>query len=369
MKSINHHAHFVSLTFIASVGLALLINLPAQTASAAIAPNASPSVIRVSTTIQAAVDGAQSGDTVLVPPSIYRENVLVTKDNITIVGSRGAVMNGTGLSGNTGIRVAPMAPATSVNGFTLSGLRIQNYNRNGVLLLRADNFHITEGVYADNGEYGIFPILSSNGLIDFNHVSGSDDTGIYVGQSHDLIIEDNHTSDCTLGIEIENSSRIVVRDNTAVENSIGIAVQLVPGLSVKVTSDVEVTNNKIIGNNRPNPVTDPDDLLSLLPSGIGFFDIGGDRVIVRHNIAIQNKSAGIVVIRVPPNFAALDPFINPFPDHNEIRGNVALQNGGDPDPKISPFPGSDLIWDFSGTDNCWVSNVFKTSFPALPACP
>ena len=52
-------------------------------------------VIVVSNTIQAAVDAANPGDKVRVPPGIYRENVLVTKNNISIEGSFGAVMDGT----------------------------------------------------------------------------------------------------------------------------------------------------------------------------------------------------------------------------------------------------------------------------------
>jgi len=90
---------------------------------------------------------------------------------------------------------------------------------------------------------------------------------------------------------------------------------------------------------------------------------------VKQNITIQNKSAGIVVIQLPPAVAALDPRINPFPDDNEIRDNLALQNGDDPDTKLDPFSAGDLLWDFSGTGNCWAGNVFKTSFPALPVCP
>ncbi len=330
--------------------------------------SAAPAIV-VSTTIQAAIDAARPGDTVLVPPGIYRENVLVTEDNITIQGSLGAVMDGTGLVGNTGITVTPVAPATRITGFRLSGLRIQNYSENGVLLVHVDTFHISHGEYIDNHEYGVFPVLSFNGLIDFNHVSGANDTGIYVGQSQGVVITKNRVTDCTVGIEVENSSNITVDDNTARGNAVGILVSLLPGLEVTASRDITVANNVLTRNNRPNPVTDPSDVLSRLPSGIGVLNLGGDSVLVKGNIVTQNKSAGIAIVQVPPEFAALDPRIDPVPDHNAIRHNVAVQNGSDPDPKIAPFPGSDLLWDLSGTGDCWARNVFQTSFPTLPACP
>ena len=57
----------------------------------------------VTTTIQAAVDAAQPGDTVVVPPGTYRESVLVTKSHLTIAGSRAAVIDAAGF--RVGIRV------------------------------------------------------------------------------------------------------------------------------------------------------------------------------------------------------------------------------------------------------------------------
>src|SRR5512132_3261864 len=93
---------------------------------------ASPAVARaghaivVTTTIQAAVDAAQPGDTILVPPGTYRESVLVAKSHLTIVGSHAAIMDAAGF--RTGIRVGagsisrggpvPSCPSLAVEGFT-----------------------------------------------------------------------------------------------------------------------------------------------------------------------------------------------------------------------------------------------------------
>jgi parallel beta-helix repeat protein len=352
----------MALTFITMAAMILAVS-PGPVA------RADERVIVVSTTIQAAVDSAQPGDMVHVPDGTYRENVVVARDNITVEGSPGAILDGKGLAGDTGITVASLDPAKRINGFTLSGLTIQNYDRNGVLLRSVDNFRITSGTYLDNDEYGIFPIQSSGGLIDHNLVSGSNDTGIYVGQSHDIAVQRNRIFDCTIGIAIEVSSRIDLQGNTAKANTIGIAVHIIPGLGVTVTSDINVQGNKLVANNRPNPVTDPSEILSRIPNGIGFLNIGSDRVIVQDNRVTENHSAGIVLIRLPADVTALDPRLDPFPDDNQVRNNVVMRNGTDPDPKIAPFPGADLLWDFSGTGNCWSGNVYKTAFPALPQCP
>jgi len=349
---------FASLLIIISSSFAIIRPVKAQA-----------NIVVVTTTIQAAVDAANPGDTVRVPPGIYRENVLVAKDNITIKGQSGAVLDGTGLPGNSGITVRSSSPSARVSGFRLSGLQIQNYSENGVILIRVDYFQIDNGKYINNEEYGIFPILSSHGLIRSNQVSGSDDTGIYIGQSQDAIIKDNYISDCTVGIDVELSSNITVQDNKVAGNSIGMTAEVLPGLSVTVTTGIQILDNTFDSNNRANPVTDPTDILSQLPSGSGLLIFGADHVSVRDNHVIGNNSVGIAVAQLSPDLAALDPRIDPFPDYNEIVDNLVMENGSNPDPRIAPFPPSDLIWDFSGTGNCWSDNVYQTSFPTpLPNC-
>ena len=136
-----------------------------------------------------------------------------------------------------------------------------------------------------------------------------------------------------------------------------------------LTTNVQISDNLFMRNNRPNPVTEPIDILSQLPSGVGLLILGADHSTVTGNKVLDNNSAGIAVIQVPPALAALDPRLEPFPNQNTISKNVVLSNGSNPDPKIAPLPPGDLIWDLSGTGNCWSDNTFKTSFPPLlPAC-
>jgi parallel beta-helix repeat protein len=318
----------------------------------------------VVSSIQAAVDAASPGDTVIVPPGRYHETVTVGKSGITIRGSRGAVLDASGFA--VGIRASagpagPGCPALRLTEISIDGLRIENARFTGVLLRGVDGFAVRNGIYTGNEEYAIFPICSSNGVIDNNHVEGTDDAAIYVGNSHDVVVEENHATDSTVGIEIENSAGLAVRDNTAIGNTSGIVTFVLPGLAVPVTEDVLIERNVVMHNNRPNPILPSEDVVGLIPAGTGILTVGADRVTVRDNRVVGNDSGGIAVIALP--FPNPDPRVDPFPDSNRVVGNVALANGRSPDLLQSPFPGADLIYDGSGRGTCFADNIFATSVP------
>ena len=328
-------------------------------------------VIVVETTIQAAVNAASPGDTIVVPPGRYTESVLVETSGITIRGSHGAVLDAEGF--NNGIRVGtgsfsvgpdgfPVCPPLTLHDFTIDGLTVVNAERNGILLRGVDGFRIAGGKYLDNEDYGIFPICSRNGVIESNRVEGTEDAGIYVGDDEEIVVAKNDVSRCTIGIEIENSEDVVVRDNRTIGNTTGILVVVLPGLPKPFTEDVRIERNVVVRNNFPNPVPpESGEPEGLLPTGTGILNIGGDRVVIRDNVVNQNDSLGVAILANP--FAALDPRLEPNPDGNEVRDNVILQNGLNPDPARAQTPGADVVYDGSGTGNCFAGNRFQTQFP------
>ena len=297
--------------------------------------------ILVTTTIQAAVDAAQPGDTVLVPPGTYRESVLVTKSHLTIAGSPAAILDAAGFP--TGIRVGtgrisrdgpvPTCPALAVEGFTLKGLTITHGGFSGVFLVGVDGYHLTGTRYVDNPVYGPFPVCSHNGLIDFNRVVGGDlagegpsvDTGIYVGDDDQVTVQYNSVTNYVIGVVVER--------------------------------------NQVLHNNLPNPVPpDSGDEIGGVPTGVGIVNLGSDHVVVRHNRVLGNDSLGVIVLQ--NLFGPIDPRIEPDPDFNQVRGNVILHNGQHPDPVRAITPGADIVYDGTGTGNCFADNIFRTEFPA-----
>jgi parallel beta-helix repeat protein len=325
--------------------------------------------IAVTTTIQAAVDAARPGDIVLVPAGDYRESVRVSTAGVTIMGGPDAVLDGEGLAAPVGIRVQS-TDGTRLDGFTLRGMEIRDFSHAGVILDSVDDFRLTGTSYVDNDDYGLFPIRSS-GRVDHNTVVGSSDTGLYVGQSSNVRMDSNVARGNLIGIEVELSTSIQVTDNLAVGNMVGIAVQIVPGLALTSTSDIQVTGNRLIANNRPNDVTDPTELLSMVPSGIGLLDVAADQVTIKANVITDNPTAGIGVVSLPAPAALLDPRLDPAPDGTLVSANTFQHNGYAADPKIFGFglAPADIVWDGTGTGNCFDHNPSASSFPAeLPSC-
>jgi len=338
----------------------LVAGIPLVSASPATAQD----VVVVTSSIQEAIDAAGPGDTIVVPPGRYHESVRIAKSGITVRGSRGSILDASGFA--VGIRAAagpggPGCPPPTLRDITIDGLRIENAGFTGVLLRGVDGFTVKDGAYATNEEYAIFPICSRNGLIEGNHVDGSDDAAIYVGNSHQVVIKHNHARNSTVGIEIENSTHLVIRANTTIANTSGIVSFVLPGLAVPVTEDVLIERNTVMRNNRPNPVAPSEDVVGLIPAGTGILTVGADRVTVRDNQVVGNNSGGIAVIALP--LTNPDPRVDPVPDNNQVISNVTLTNGRHPDRLRSPYPGADLIYDRTGTGNCFADNVFATSVP------
>ncbi|HEY3192709.1 MAG TPA: right-handed parallel beta-helix repeat-containing protein [Solirubrobacterales bacterium] len=373
--------------------------LSAAVAAAALliaAASAQAKVIKVNPggSIQAAVDEANPGDTVLVAPGTYTEAgrpcpaeptntcaVAISKDDISVVGQSGNAATLQAASGqDVGIGVAQTDdpscltdPTLRVHGSLLSGLTVQGFGDDGVLLFCVDGWRISDLVSRDNDEYSIFPSHSFNGRLDHSFASGAHDTGMYIGQSFNSRMDHNVATRNVSGYEIENSIGVTADYNVAFKNTGGILSFTLPFLDAKVNSGNVIEHNVVHHNNAPNECSGG--TVCEVPSGTGILVLAADSNEVRENLVTGNKSFGIAVANIcvaqqlPPDVcAALD--IEPNPDDNRITFNTVLGNGTNPDPILPPMFAVDLAWDGTGTGNCWSNNVFNTFFPppALPSC-
>jgi parallel beta-helix repeat protein len=325
-----------------------------ERASGQAAPSAvnAPSVeVHPGQSIQATVDAASPGTVVFIDPGTYNQTVSVSKPDIFLVGlggPGGVVLTNPGWADN-GITANPGA-----NGFGLFNVSVQGFDYNGVILTGVRRFLISGVTAANDGEYGIFPVFSANGLIANSSTSGNSDTGIYVGQSLDVGVLGNTSHDNDNGIEIENTINALVAGNRSFDNTVGILVDLLPGLPVTVGAGTLVADNLVTDNNLPNPGA-PNDISAIEPLGVGIFVLGTDGTRVDSNLVLGNGRVGVGVASVDllallggvPVFG-----IQPNPSHVQVRDNVVLGGG----------PSVDLLWDGSGQGNVWSGNTFLTSF-------
>jgi parallel beta-helix repeat protein len=104
----------------------------------------------------------------------------------------------------------------------VSGFVVRNFTGSGIFLACVDGWAISSNTAQDNKLYGIFPVLSSGGWINRNVVTGAHDTGIYIGQSHDVHVNENVAHDNVSGFEVENSRDVEVDHNETFNNTAGI---------------------------------------------------------------------------------------------------------------------------------------------------
>jgi len=360
-------------------------------------------VVHRGQSIRNALARASAGDRIEVMPGVYREGapadviaLAVTVPGISLVGKsrpgHPVVLENAGEQ-SFGIWVSPASSVgpgelgdtehppcgagpqrATLAGFTLSGFTVRGFSEHGVHLACVDRFSLSDNHADANHVYGLFPVRSSRGVIAGNLVTETEtDAGIYVGQSDNVLIAGNVVHDNLLGIEVENSRNCAVIGNDAYQNTFGIFVDILPFLQSKTQDATLVAFNSVHDSLLSN-AADPEELLGMLPPGIGILIAGGDRTTVMMNHVTRNAFTGIAVVSLCLASAIqgqecpqLD--VDPDSDGNRIVGNKVLENGKLPVPPPFDQMEADLFWDGTGKGNCWSGNVFTTSIPSpLPAC-
>jgi cytochrome c peroxidase len=331
------------------------------------APPRGPETVTVQPgeSIQSVVDRAQAGDTIQIPFGIYHERVVIDLNDITLVGipnenGEWPTMDGEGK--------LPEAVVSSGNNFEVAYLRVINYTSTGILVEGATGVHMHD-TYAENtGIYGLYPVRSTEVLIENSTVAGTRDAGIYAGQSEKVVIRNNVVYENVLGIEAENTVDTEIYGNHAYNNTMGILVVLLPNLTSKVNLYTRVYDNLIENNNHENFAIEGT-AAAIAPPGSGIALIGVDYAEVYGNTIRGNKTAGIGVFDLAIAFEPERINVPTRPEFNYIHDNTFANNGYDADKFIADLgiPGSDILWDVSGVGNQFDEQVASSFPPALPS--
>ena len=282
--------------------------------------------------LQEALILAQPGDEVVLSAGRFTltDGLSLDVDNVTV---RGAGMEATVLD-FTGQQGAGEGLLVTSDGVTLRDFAVENPKGDGIKSKGADDivYHKirvtwTGGPKPTNGAYGIYPVESTNILIDGTEVSGASDAGIYVGQSSKITVRNSVATDNVAGIEIENSRDAIVERNFVSRNTGGILVFDLPDLPVMGGGNVIVRHNLVTANTTPNFAPEGN-IVASVRRGTGIMVMANENVWVAENLLYGNPTAPIMVIAYPLPFE--DATYNPYPREVTIGWNAVDAGGTDP---------------------------------------
>ena len=335
---------------------------PADPTAAAPDPTAQPELPPVDeTNLQERLLDAQPGDVIEIPAGTYSfdRSLSLNVDGVTI---RGAGRDDTILSFADQV-VGAEGLLVSASDFTIEHLAIEDtigdalkINEGENIIIRSVRTEWTGGYSTDNGAYGIYPVQTTNVLIEDSIAIGASDAGIYVGQSNNIVLRRNRAEYNVAGIEIENSVGADVYENVATNNTGGILVFNLPGLTQQ-GAGTRVYNNDVFENNTEN-FGHPGTAVAEVPAGSGVLVMANDDVEIFDNRISDNRSANVIVTS---SFTIGlggedDPDFDGYPEGVYIYDNEFVGGGDDPDTilrvlYLSLYGGEgslpDIVWDGS----------------------
>lgn len=214
----------------------------------------------------------------------------------------------------------------------------------------------TDGPKETNGAYGVYPVSSTNVLIDSVFVSGASDAGIYVGQSKNIIVRKSQAQYNVAGIEIENSYDADVYSNAAAFNTGGILVFDLPNLPQMGGRNVNVFANYVGKNSTPN-FAPKGNIVATVPNGTGILVMANKNVHIFDNVIEENATANVMIAGYRAPFD--DKNYTPTGSDIYVYNNKHGRAGWKPGPQ---FPGGDqlaaamggslppTIWDGTGNN-------------------
>jgi len=278
-----------------------------------------------SSTIQFGINGAIEGDTVLVAPGIYTENINFNGKNIVLL-SVGGRDSTTIKPADSGVCVVTFSnsedSACILDGFTINGDStspgiycneaspiIQNCS---ICFCRGDYDNEQVGIYCENSAACIRRNIIQNNKGSWDYAGIGVRTALPLEITENIIY--NNDADNAPGIGIlSNSSNVKIKHNLIYDN-FGTAAGAA-GIQL-FGHDCEIINNTIVNNSR------------------GIVVYGGSNSTIINNIIVSNNLSGI-----DPGAA--------FVDYNDIRDNGSNNMPGPHGISLDPIFSNPSMNDFS----------------------
>ncbi|MEV6162595.1 right-handed parallel beta-helix repeat-containing protein [Streptomyces sp. NPDC052052] len=348
----------VSVAVVSAAGLVVsAVGLGAADPSASVA---SPRVVRPTQSIQNAVDAAKPGDTIVVLPGTYRENVLIDKANLTLrgFGERTVIKppkekaTDACAKADSGICVLGRSGRT-VDGVSIDSLAVSGFKKNGVWASWTDRLTVRHVISERNGVWGIGQERSTRGQFTGNTARANGDAGLFVANTVDeeggatdtrgTEVQDNTLKNNRIGFTARRVRNLSIHDNTVTGNCSGVFI--VGDEGKPQAGAMTIKSNQINENNKYCAKTER--LPAIQGAGIVLTGAADTQVrsnTISNNVGATPMSGGVVLFK---------SFVGTKNTGHTISGNVAVGN--------KP---ADLADGDTGKNNTFVANVCTKSTPA-----
>ncbi|MEA2375989.1 MAG: hypothetical protein QOD53_2452 [Thermoleophilaceae bacterium] len=303
--------------------------------------------------IQAAIDAAKHGDTIIVRKGSYAENLDISKNGIKLRGQNVTLTQPATPAANTCTNFSDTGKATGicvhgkvslgangpvadsiVNKVKVSGFTVRGFGADGILIFGASKTTVRNTRLLNNGGYGVFANTSSGTHFVSDTAKNNGEAGFYIGDSpkanalvRHSIARGNHGA----GVFMRDAETGVVEHNLLTGNCIGAFVLAdAPGPSGhwKIRSNTVFKNNKACEAD-PAEGNPPLSGLGIALSGANDTLVQGNTVKGNSNVNPSVSTGGIVIQKGSGGT---------LPKNDTVRGNTAKNN--------KPF---DIDWDGTGS--------------------
>ncbi|RSD26709.1 nitrous oxide reductase family maturation protein NosD [Mesobacillus subterraneus] len=171
--------------------------------------------------IQAAINMAEKGDTIIISPGVYKENIEINKE-VKLIGEDGSVIDGSG-KGN-------VITVTASN-VTIESLTIQHSGdgqENSGIYIKKANAVVLKSNQINNVHFGIFIANSSKNQILQNTITSYEahfskrGNGIHLFKGGEHLVEGNEIADVQDGIYFDFTKSNYITDNHIFQSRYGM---------------------------------------------------------------------------------------------------------------------------------------------------